>query len=187
MILRDFDKKQQKGFTLLETLVSLGLFALVISVGVGIFVGGSNYQRKTIELLSVQREAGYIMEIVSRELRMGADLPVIDTDNNSQVGQSDDYLEFIDYNWDKKVYCRLDSNGSCDSSGKDFGVGVGNPLFFHKINSTEVEVENLKFYVNDFDAPLNKQKFITVSLTLKSTKKYHTKITLQTSIAMRIY
>ena len=172
--------KKQKGFTLIEMLVSLGIFSLIISIVLGIFVGGSNYQRKTIELFLVQREGGYLMETVSRELRMASDLPENDyTNGDVQKFQKDDFLEFKDSEGVDKKYCRSDINGVCDANGDYFAVNN------KRISSDDVIVENLIFYVNNFDTQL--QRFVTVSLSLRSKGKFQTKIDLQTSVSLRIY
>ncbi|MCK5085236.1 type II secretion system protein [Candidatus Parcubacteria bacterium] len=179
-LLEYFKKKEQKGFTLIEMLVSLGIFSLIISIVIGIFVGGSNYQRKTIELFLVQREGGYLMETVSRELRMASDLPENDyTNGDVQKLQKDDFLEFKDSEGTNKKYCRSDIDGVCDANGDYFAVNN------KRISSDDVIVDNLTFYVNNFDT--QSQRFVTVSISLKAKGKFQTKIDLQTSVSLRIY
>ncbi len=172
-----------KGFTLLEILVALALFSLVISITVGIFVTGSGSQRKTIELYAAQREASYIMEIVSRELRMATAI----CDNGEaecgakedQRNNSDHDIEFKNYDGNWIRYCRSLSDGTCDADGEYFSRDG------RRISSLNVTIENLVFYVSeDFNLI---QPLITIVLKVKSTGKYGTSVVLQDSVSLRIY
>lgn len=176
-------KFNNSGFTLLEILVALALFSLVISITVGIFVVGSGSQRKTIELYTVQREAGYIMETVSRELKMATAI----CDNgeaecsarDDQQNNLDHEIEFKNYDGDWVKYCLADSNGDC-------GNGTGFEYFSRngkRISSSDVIIEDLKFYTSEtfnLTQPL-------VTIVLKVRGKYGASVTLQDSISLRIY
>lgn len=165
----------EKGFTLMEMLVAMGIFSLVISVTVGIFVGSSSSQKKVIELYDTQREASYLMETVSRELRMATAI------GDDQENSNDSEIKFTNYETPPQLveYCRSDSSGSCDSSG-DYFARDG-----EVINSSNIIIEDLIFYTSeDFS---NIQPVVTVVMKVKSTGKYNTAFTLQNSIAMRLY
>ena len=147
-------KFNNSGFTLLEILVALALFSLVISMVVGIFVSGSGSQRKIIELHTVQREAGYIMETVSRELRMAT--AIADSNNigpippysEDQQNNDDHTIEFTNYE-DKLVeYCRSDDTGTCSGIGlyiaKNIKNSSGGYVSKNVISSSDVTIEDLK-------------------------------------------
>jgi len=158
---------------------------LVISITVGIFVVGSGSQRKIIELYTVQREANYIMETISRELRMATAI----CDNGeaecgareNQQNNSDHDIEFKNYDGDWIKYCLADITDNC-------GNGVGFEYFLRdgsRISSSNVKIEDLKFYVSeDFNQT---QPLITIVLKVKSRGKYGTSVILQESISLRIY
>ena len=178
-------KFNNSGFTLLEILVALALFSLVISMVVGIFVSGSGSQRKIIELHTVQREAGYIMETVSRELRMATAICAVNTDIGCALprlemeNKETDKLEFKNYEEQWVIYCRSLEDGSCNSNG-DFISRDG-----RRISSSDVIIENLKFYTSEtFNQT---QPLITIVMKVKSTGKYGTSVILQDSISLRIY
>ena len=178
-------KFNNNGFTLVEILVALALFSLVISITVGIFVSGSGSQRKIIELYTTQREAGYIMETVSRELRMATAVCAVNTDAGCALprlemeNKETDKLEFKNYDEQWIIYCRSLADGSCDSNG-DFISRNGK-----NINSSDVIIESLKFYVSEtFNQT---QPIISIVLKVSSTEKYDTSINLQNSISLRIY
>ena len=175
--MKDYYKLQNNGFTLVEVLVAIGIFSLVISVAVGTFVGGSSSQKKIMELSDTQREAGYLMETVSRELRMATAI------NPSQENNDTHEIEFTNYEGGVPIkYCRAEQNGSCNNGGKYFARDG------EIINSSSIEITNLIFYTSeDFTGPPKIQPVITIVMKVKSTGQYGTDITLQNSIAMRLY
>ena len=132
-------KFNNNGFTLIEILVSLALFSLVISIVVGIFVIGSDSQRKIIELYTVQREANYIMETVSRELRMTTAIcdngEVECSAREDQQNNSDHDIEFKNYDGDWIKYCLSLDDGLCNAGGHYFSRD-GN-----RISSLDVIIE----------------------------------------------
>ena len=171
--------KKNSGFTLVETLVAVGIFSLVISVAVGIFVGSSSSQKKIVELFDTQREASYLMETVSRELRMATAISDGTDGNNDQQNNSDSEIEFTNYENILIKYCRADSSGACDGGG-DYFARDG-----EIINSSSIKITNLIFYTSE--SFTNIQPVITMAMKVKSTGKYGTEFTLQNSIALRLY
>lgn len=172
------------GFTLVEILVALGIFSLVVSAAVGAFVGSSSSQKKTIELYDTQREASYLMETVSRELRMTTklcnDTSVDCAAKENQENNEDSDIEFKNYDGEWIIYCKADSFGGCDDVDGNYFARDG-----EIINSSDVIIEDLTFYTSeDFGST---QPIVTIVMKVKSTGKYGTSITLQNSIAMRIY
>ena len=173
-------KFNNNGFTLVEILVALALFSLVISITVGIFVSGSGSQRKTIELYTVQREASYIMETVSRELRMAIAISDGSDGNVDQQNNGDSSIEFTNYESVLTTYCKSLIDGTCDDANGEFFSRDGK-----RINSLDIIIENLKFYTSkDFNQT---QPLITIVLKVKSRGKYGTSVILQDSISLRMY
>lgn len=178
----------KSGFTLIEMLVALGIFSLVISVTVGIFVGSSKSQKKIIELYDTQREASYLMETASRELRMATAICAVNTDPDCALprlemeNKKTDKLEFKNYEGEWIIYCKADSAGGCDSNG-DYFARDG-----EIINSSDITIEDLVFYTSaDFNGPPKIQPIVTIVMKIKSTGNHGTDIILQNSIAMRLY
>ncbi len=158
-------KFNEKGFTLLELLLAISLLALVITITVGIFVSGSKSQRKIIELSAAQREGGYLMETISRELRMATAI------NASQENNNDSDIEFTNYDNILTTYdLILDANGNYITRNGS------------RISSSDVIIEDLKFYVSD--TFVSTQPLVTIVMKIKAKD---TSILLQDSIALRIY
>jgi len=184
----NYNKFQDKGFTLLEILVALGIFSIIISAAVGIFVGSSSSQRKILELYDVQREGNYLMETVSRELRMATAISDGTDGNEDQRDNDDSDIEFTNYEGNLIKYCRAKVNGTtvtCLGNNADDGTYT----FFARggeiINSSDIKIEYLRFYVSESFNQV--QPVVTIVMKIKSTGKYGTELTLQNSIAMRLY
>ena len=59
------------GFTLIEMLVSITLFAVMVAIATGGFVSALRTQREVAGLISAQSNAGLALEQISREIRTG--------------------------------------------------------------------------------------------------------------------
>lgn len=170
---------KNSGLTLIEVLVAMSIFAVVISVAIGVFVSGSSAQRRILEFNATQREANYLMETVSRELRMAT---AIGAGEGVGANSTDSDIEFTNYDEDVIEYCRSDSSGSCDSNGEYFSRGG------EVINSPDIKIDHLIFYVtHNFSNVPKKQPLITVVMKIKSTGSSGAELTLQNSVSLRLY
>ena len=172
--------KKNSGLTLIEVLVAMSIFLMVIAIVINVFVSGSNSQKKVLEFNATQREAGYLMEVISRELRMATVINLSQENNNSHI------IEFTNYDEAPIKYCKSNSAGDCDGGGKYFSRDGEN------INSSDIEVDRLIFYVTDnFDGLVpvedKKQPIVTISMKVKSTGSSGTELILQNSVSMRLY
>ena len=173
---------ENSGLTLIEVLVAMSIFAVVISIAIGVFVNGSSSQKRILEFNAIQREAGYLMETVSRELRMATDI----SDGTAaygvhadQQGNNNSSIEFKNYDGEWITYCKSNPAGICAGGGKYFSRDREN------INSPDIKIERLTFYVtDDFNQT---QPIVTISMKVKSTGQYGAELTLQNSISMRLY
>lgn len=163
----------KNGFTLLETIIAVGIFAVVISSVVGIFVSGSASQRRTIELYTIQREAGYLMETMSRELKMATGI------GDDQQDQALSQITITNYEGDEIIYCRSDEVGTCISSG-DYIARDG-----EVISSSKIKINKLIFYTSDDF--MNEQPMVSVVMKVESTDRYNTEMLLQNSVVIRVY
>ena len=171
---------KNSGLTLIEVLVAMGIFSMVISVVIGIFVSGSNSQRRILGINTAQREAGYLMETISRELRMAKAIDI------TQENNADDVIEFTNHDSNVIKYCRANPGVGCLAGGnylsRDGAI----------ISSSDVKIEELVFYVTDnFDglAPVEseKQPVITIVMKVKSKDGSEVEFTLQNSVSLRLY
>ena len=59
-----------KGYTLIEILVAVGIFITIIAAPTGFFVSSLKGQQKTLSSQKVLDESSYALEYISRALRM---------------------------------------------------------------------------------------------------------------------
>lgn len=166
---------KNQGYTLIEMLVAMSIFSILMVLIMNTFVRGFALQKKIIEMQSVQREEAYLMETVSREIRMATG---ISTTQQNLSGVSSLTFSNHEGTSNTTVYCLAGESGVCSTSGKFFSING------KIINSAEVEVTNLKFYTSDFT---DKQPLVTILLQLKSRKDPTVETRLQTSVATRLY
>ena len=62
----------QKGFTLIEMIVSLGIFTVVAVIAVGALLKISDANRKAITLKTAINNLNFVLESMSREMRLGS-------------------------------------------------------------------------------------------------------------------
>ena len=180
--------KKNNGFTLVEMSVSLGIFSLVVMLAIGIFVSGSNSQRKAKELYNIQREGGYLMETISRELRMAVGISSTDSDNQDIMGddigqQNNDNssIEFTNYDEDLVRYCRSNEDGVCTENNSGDYLSCNGEV----ISSSKVKITFLRFYVSESFSQT--QPVVTINMKIRSIGGHNTEFILQNSVAMRIY
>ena len=169
---------KNKGFTLIETLVALAIFGVLIVVIMRVFAGGFASQRRILEMQAVQRDGAYIMEVISREIRMAQN---VDT-TESYIGYSQPQMTFIDHTGNPITYCRALVSGVCNPAGDYFAMGV------KIVNSDDAIVKNLTFsYTNSADVYARAEPMVTVNLEMQSKGDANVKIDMQSSVAMRLY
>ena len=61
----------RRGFTLIELVVAIAVFAVIVSVAVGGFVGALRSQRQVSALISVNNNVSLALEEMAREIRTG--------------------------------------------------------------------------------------------------------------------
>jgi prepilin-type N-terminal cleavage/methylation domain-containing protein len=64
-------QNSQRGFTLIEMLVAIGVFAVVVAIATGGFVNSLRTQRQVASLISAQSNASLVLEQMAREIRTG--------------------------------------------------------------------------------------------------------------------
>lgn len=183
--------KNNKGFTLIETLVALGIFSLIITFCMGIFVSGSNCYWKIVEYMEIQKESSFLLETMSREIRMARTIcddfvsAKCDVIANDQQGNNDSDIEFMNHEGVWMKYCLAAENGVCDAANGN-SLGVFDGVNSYRISSKDISIEDIKFYVNYFNTG-PEQSIITIVMKLRSNGRYGTDMLAQTSVAMRVY
>ena len=163
----------KNGFTLFETLVAVAMVALIITTVIGIFLSTVSGGQRVTQLKTVEDNARYSMETISREIRMAL------TIYEDEEDKCDDELDFINSNGESQRYSL--------SGGQLIKTVTG---VSEEITSQKVKVSELVFCVNDFiddDGDLQLQPRINILMTIESVKDPLVKISLQTTVSLRAY
>jgi len=71
----------ERGYSLIELLVAIGIFATVVAIMSGMFMTSLRGQKKAVTVQNVADNIRYAMEIMSKEIRMGSNFnPIGATD-----------------------------------------------------------------------------------------------------------
>ena len=65
-----FSSNNKNGLTLVELLVATSIFSLVVLAAIGLLITSIKAQRKSIAIQNVQDNARYIIDFMSKEIRM---------------------------------------------------------------------------------------------------------------------
>lgn len=139
MIYKNFSK--ENGFTLIEIMTSVAVFAVVMTISMGSILSVLNANRKSESLKTVMDNLNLSVESMSREMRFG---------NKYHCGLSGDFLvpqncssgdtavAFVANDGTKIVYRQ---NGTTIEKSTDEG------LSYVPVTAPEITIVDLKFYV----------------------------------------
>ncbi|OHA01193.1 MAG: hypothetical protein A3H71_03040 [Candidatus Sungbacteria bacterium RIFCSPLOWO2_02_FULL_48_13b] len=173
------------GFTLLEMIVSVGIFAVVIVASIGISLSIKSAQGKASNVQNVQDSIRYALEFMTKELRQGTSYVV--SDYSSGVYHKVNFLrsfvsgspQSIWYCWDSTagvVYRRVDTVDTCLTQGLE-------------LTASNVKVTALSFYATgQASGSADGQPRITVLIAGSSRDpraQLQASLILQTSVTQR--
>jgi len=171
------------GFTLIEMLVAISLFAAVVAVSAGAYLAIMKTQVKSINMKKVQEDSRFSLEIIGREFRMGE----VDYSYYSGGVPSPTSTLALINSRGTEIKFRLES----ERLEKKVGDGSFIPL-----TQENIKVTDLKFYISPLTDPFveggkNIQPRVTVCLTARSgspgVSERETEIILQTTISSHTY
>jgi type II secretory pathway pseudopilin PulG len=181
--------KKQKGFTLLEAVVSAAVFAFVITAILGVYMAVLRLNARTRAIRSVTENSRFITEFLSKEVRNGR----IDYSQTNNLTT----LAIINQNNESERIFLSDTIENCKSGTvcnlmlyKPSVSATATPL-----NSSTVRITNLGFYVSPTGDPFttaktfNEQPHVTliIEFTSRVGTKDAVKMSLQTSFTELYY
>ena len=172
------NNQKKGGFTLIEIIVSLGVFSVVILIILGAVFSIINLQRKTSAFRAAQENLSYAFESMAKEIRTGHKYGSnYDLSNGKFVR-----LTFIN-DTNREVLYEVDASGRVTKSTNDIGQPHGNPM---PLTSSEVFVESLKFEITGA-GPEGNQPMVRamISGVVGKGTKYEASFFLQTAITQR--
>ncbi len=167
----------RKGFTLVEILVTITVFAIVITAFFGLFGSAFRNQKKNLSSISLLNETSYLSEYMSRALRMARkDLGgiCIKKKDNFEITHDGDGIKFLDY------------QGNCrEFFLEDEILKVSKEGVSHNLTSSVIKVEGLIFEVLGQSQTDTIQPRITFVLDLKTTGESPQEIKLESTVSQR--
>ena len=180
------DKRQKtkditrSGFTLLEMLVSIGIFSVLVVAAIDITLSISNAQLKTASLQAIQDNIRFSLELISKEMRTGTDYNL-----SSFCAPAGSEISFITAAGEQRVYyldtvkraiMRIKGSADCANAAQ--------------FTAEEVSVDTLTLRLRGQTLGRNDgQPMVTLALKISSTDpKFgsQTFMNLQTTIVQRI-
>lgn len=151
-------KNSQRGFTIVELLVAMSIFAIVLTTTSISFIGSLRSQRAATKLIEANENAAIAIERIGREIRTGTAFAV------SLNGTS---LGFVNARGDQVVYRIMDDT---DGSGNQriyetitLG-GVPTPPF--PLTSKGVNIKQLRFELDDYNESKDQPAIAKVTMAL---------------------
>ncbi len=178
--LGNFKKNNQKtcnrGFTLIEMMVSISLFSIVLIVMMGSIITVIDVNRKSQTLANVMNDVNFALESINRTIVTGE----LKTGNTGSV--TSESIESIDQN-DNNVKYSLGDDG-----GRGFilrTIGTGASAESVALTSKEVDIKTLDFQVFDNDDNKQPRVLVLIEGEAKSAKEITSSFRIQTSIGQR--
>lgn len=196
-----FDKNSEKGFTLIEVMISIGLFTVIMIIGITAILGVNNTYRKSRTMRSAIDNLSFIMEDMARNIRLGSRYRCLDSNNISLIniedpldGENCQGIAFEPF-WDPVpendapiqdqviYFFDVDDNGF-DSIFKSMDGGVT----FSAMNSLDVKIDLDKSGFAIFGSqPDSEQPSVRIILNGEAvTAGNSTNFNLQTTVSQRL-
>ncbi|MFA5228267.1 MAG: type II secretion system protein [Candidatus Paceibacterota bacterium] len=176
--------KNNKGLTLIETLVSIVLFGIISTLLINIFIVSIRTQTRIIANQELVEQSTYALDYMANKIRMA-----VKDETGYCNGLISNYvtgtnsIRFISYDAaNSKYVCRefiLEGNAVKERiSSDETSVSLGTPT---PITSSSFNVSNLVFSLNGDDS--THQPKITIAITMS--KESSKELTVQTTISQR--
>lgn len=187
-------KKNSRGFTFVEVLVSLGIFATATTIVAATFASAYNVERRSLSYRVVQENTEFILEFLGKEIRNGR----IDYSayNAQPLGNNPvDELHLVYRGTTYKERIFLDGSTVKIDREQPGGSYPGTPI---ALSSSEVIIEELRFYIRPFDectessGDCDGQQRVTVVLKVTSSPEVTSSaqpvtVEVQTTFSARVY
>ncbi len=182
-------KKENRGFTIIETMIAISIFLIVVTIGMGALLNANLLHKKSQDMRSILDNMSFIMEDMSRNLRTGSNY---NCNNGFVPGATNDcssggvlaFTKALEGTWAYKVEA---SDGVLYNISKS--IDGGNSWVI--LNPPEVVINSISgFTVIGAEPPPGntQQPFVTIRLVgqIKGQNNVITPFSLQTSVSQRL-
>ncbi|MFA6585794.1 MAG: prepilin-type N-terminal cleavage/methylation domain-containing protein [Candidatus Paceibacterota bacterium] len=183
---------KESGFTIIETMIAIAVFLIVVMIGMGALLNASLIHNKSQNMRSIMDNLSFIMEDMSRNLRIGYDYHCIDNGVPTETGPHNCVgtgrgISFKTPQGEQWVYMMLVDDNGFGYIEKSTAGGILDS--FVRLTPEEINLDGTsQFFVTGakVGAEDNLQPFVTIKLVGKITYKgTDTPFSLQTSVSQR--
>jgi len=173
-------RRGKKGFTIIELSVAMAIFSLVIGSIMGIFIAGVRSQGKILVTQKLLDETSYVIEYMSRTIRMAKDdVPGTCLAPGVNYQASEGEILFVDY---KRECTRLYRDDATYPYALYKEIAGTDP---EPITSNDFELASFNVKLSGESATDIKQSRVTISMILKKAGVGKPEIKIQTTISRR--
>lgn len=197
----------RRGFTLVEALVSVAIFSIIMLLATGSVFMIVNANKKTHSLKSVMTNLNFALESMTREMRVGRGFACLGPSGSNYVPVlGDDYEDSYAENCSNgNVGFKFVSNKDFDSDGENdeieytfretSGAGsiyreqlcAGCTTGAVRITATEIDIDDMLFYVTGVGSDDGLQPRVLVTITGKvDTGETSSNFDIQTFVSQRL-
>ena len=188
------NSSKQKGFTLVEMIVSLAIFTIVALVAVGALVKVMDANKKSISLKTSINNLNFALESMTREMRVGRNytcygvLPSTLDKNDCDTRSGTWYLAFNSSKDGLGGSCKLiyiykyDNNTIYKAEQTSCSENIAS-LVFYPLISPDIIISN---YILKTDNSYQPRVFLYIKGSSGVKEKYKTEFSLQTTISQRL-
>jgi prepilin-type N-terminal cleavage/methylation domain-containing protein len=166
--------QKQKGFTLIEMLVSIALFAVVVTITFGTIVTVIDTNRKSQTLTLVMNNLNFSLESMTRTIKTSTDIV--------EEGSGEDKIYYFkDQDGDYVAYKEEDGQiKKCVSESDSCSSGSFSP-----ITASEVAIENFELTLLDSGPNGQPRMFMVVNGKAQITSRVSSDFSIQTTVSVR--
>ncbi len=171
--------KNNRGFSLLELVVGLGIFSVIVLSSTAIFQRIIDGQRMAIASQNTQESLRYTMEHISKEIRMALE------DDGTCTGSAGSIFAV---GADNSILYFKNQDGECviyTSESNRFKITRGSNSGY--ITPDDIYVSNLKFYLKSTNQPAVTLTMRVNNLRFGGRDLYRSQMDAQTTISSRYY
>jgi len=169
-------KINNNGFTLIEMMVAVSLFAVVVTVALGAFLNVSEIQNKAMAVRAVNDNLNFAVEMMMREIRTGRDYSV-----------SVDTFNFTNARGCEVEYSLLTATAQVARQEKSGPIPCLSQATPMPITSEDVEIDEFKFFLDGQGVSDTLQPIVTIIIggSAGTKEKLKSRLNLQVTISQR--
>jgi len=191
-----YKSNKQKGYTIIETMISISVFLVIVMAGMGALLNANLLHKKSADMRSIMDSLNFIMEDMSRNLRTGYNYHCWQNETGATPNNISD-PQSCDDGWGI-AFEHQEGNLSDNGDQWAYYVDVDNRIqkstdgaaSFIPITPEEVEINTQSgFVVSGAESDDDRQPMVTIrmfgTITLKNTN-VKTPFSLQTTVSQRL-